>query len=59
MKLPVVCQLIPPSIEYSTVPPVAVTVIEPSSTPQLLGLLELTFEIFVGVGPFRVTFATL
>ena len=39
------CQLMPPSIEYSNVVPVAVIVIVPSFVPQLLGLTGATFVI--------------
>ena len=50
VKFPVFCQVLPLLIEYSTVPPVAVTVIVPLSVPQLVGSAFATFEIAVGVG---------
>ena len=37
-----ICQLIPPSMEYSKLVPVEFTVIVPSSTPQLVGSVVAT-----------------
>lgn len=49
------CQLLPPLMEYSTVPPVAAIVILPSLTPQLVGSVATTLVIAVGVGATMVT----
>ena len=45
VKLPLSCQFVPPSIEYSNVAPVAVMTIEPSFVPQFEGSLATTFVI--------------
>ena len=49
------CQFVPPSIEYSKLEPVAVTVIVPSLVEQPVGLAEATFVMLVGVGALIVT----
>ena len=43
LKVPVGCQFVPPSIEYSNDVPVATITIVPSFTPQLVGSVGVTF----------------
>ena len=51
------CQFAPLSIEYwsGAVPPVAVTVIEPLFTEQLVGFCGATELIVGAAGPLRLT----
>ena len=50
------CQLMPPSIEYSMLAPVAVITIEPSATPQLVGLVGVTPVMTGCILSIKITF---